>query len=317
MNGRRERMGGDGQGTAEVGALMRSEDGGQGEKQAGDGTLLFASYNVHKCVGLDRKFDPERVRRVIAEIDPDVIALQEADKRFGDRLGLLDLAALERETGLEAIPLTRRRRLGHGWHGNLLLVKHGAVRDVRQLDLPGLEPRGAVVADLDLRHGTVRVMAAHLGLLRHSRLAQVRAILAALPHEHDEPTVLLGDMNEWRKDHRSALGSLAPGFGPTGNFVPSFPAVFPVFALDRILARPHSLIESVEAHVSTLSRVASDHLPVKARIRLDVAAEVHDRMHAEAVAAQKKSRRPLAFPPRLRLRPAARLISRRLRAGRS
>jgi endonuclease/exonuclease/phosphatase family metal-dependent hydrolase len=297
-------------------AQMRAEDQGRGEARDTEGTLLFASYNVHKCVGLDRKFDPDRVRRVIAEIRPDVIALQEADKRFGDRLGLLDLAALERETGLEAIPLTRRRRLGHGWHGNLLLVKHGAVRDVRQLDLPGLEPRGAVVADLELRHGTVRVMAAHLGLLRQSRLAQVRAILAALPHEQEEPTVLLGDMNEWRKDHRSALGSLAPGFGPTATFVPSFPAVFPVFALDRILARPHGLIESVEAHVSDLSRVASDHLPVKARIRLDVAAEAHDRMHAEAVAAGHV-RRPPVFPPRLRLRPTARLISRRLRAGRS
>lgn len=277
-------------------------------------TLLFASYNVHKCVGLDRRFDPDRVQRVISEIAPDVMALQEADRRFGDRLGLLDLEALERDTGLEPIPLTRRRRLGSGWHGNVLLVKHGVVRDVHQIDLPGLEPRGAVVADLDLKHGKVRVMAAHLGLLRQSRLAQVRAILAALPHLADEPTVLLGDMNEWRKDHRSSLGSLAPGFGPVSGFVPSFPAVFPVFALDRILARPHQLIEDVEAHVSPLSRVASDHLPIKARVRLDVAAAAHQEMQ-ETDSGRLRLFRSGGRHRRLKLRPAASALE-RLRAGR-
>ena len=293
---------------------MRTNGSGDGDgRDRAAETLLFASYNVHKCVGLDRRFDPERVQRVIAEIGPDVMALQEADRRFGDRLGLLDLRSLEQETGLEPIPLTRRR-LGSGWHGNVLLVKHGVVRDVHQIDLPGLEPRGAVVADLDLKHGKVRVMAAHLGLLRHSRLAQVRAILAALPQIGEEPTVLLGDMNEWRKDHRSALGSLAPGFGPVSSFVPSFPAVFPVFALDRILARPHQLIEDVEAHVSALSRVASDHLPIKARVRLDVAAAAHEEMQAAAPGKVRLFRS--GGRGRLKLRPAARALE-RLRAGRA
>lgn len=288
--------------------------GGVNGQDRGGESLLFASYNVHKCVGLDRRFDPERVQRVIGEIKPDVMALQEADRRFGERTGLLDLRALERETGLEPIPLARRRRLGSGWHGNVLLVKHGAVRDVHQIDLPGLEPRGAVVADLDLKHGKVRVMAAHLGLLRQSRLAQVRAILAALPQIADEPTVLLGDMNEWRKENRSALGSLAPGFGPVSTFVPSFPAVFPVFALDRILARPHQLIEGVEAHVSPLARVASDHLPIKARVRLDVAIAAHEEMQ-ETAPARRRLFRASAREGQLKLRPAARALE-RLRAGR-
>jgi endonuclease/exonuclease/phosphatase family metal-dependent hydrolase len=234
-------------------------------------TLRFASYNVHKCVGIDRKFDPDRTRAVIGEIDADVIALQEADRRFGDRNGLLDLDALERETGLVPVPLARRRRLGHGWHGNLLLVKQGEVRDVHQMDLPGLEPRGAVLADLELVHGHVRVLAVHLGLLRQSRMAQLRTLIGLLPHDWSVPTIILGDMNEWRRDRRSSLGSLPPGFGPVGEFVPSFPAVFPVFALDRILARPHHMIEDVAAHASPLARVASDHLPVTARVRLPVA----------------------------------------------
>src|SRR6476660_5341625 len=68
--------------------------------------LLIASYNVHKCVGVDKRFDPERTAAVISEIGADAIALQEADQRFGDRAGLLDLCRLERESGLVPVPLT-------------------------------------------------------------------------------------------------------------------------------------------------------------------------------------------------------------------
>src|SRR4051812_26782166 len=44
-----------------------------------ESVATIASYNIHKCVGTDGRFDPERISRVVAEIDADVIALQEAD----------------------------------------------------------------------------------------------------------------------------------------------------------------------------------------------------------------------------------------------
>lgn len=232
--------------------------------------VRFASYNIHKCIGTDRRFDPARTARVIGEVAADVIAIQEADRRFGEREGLLDLATLERETGLVPVPVpvTGRQRGGHGWHGNLLMVRSGLVRDVRQIALPGLEPRGALVADVELAHGRVRVVAAHLGLLRHSRLMQVEALLAQAGVGTEHPTVLMGDLNEWRRRRRSALHSFAPRFGPVGHGVPSFPSYFPVLALDRILARPHDILSHVEAHDTPLARLASDHLPVKGRVRL-------------------------------------------------
>jgi endonuclease/exonuclease/phosphatase family metal-dependent hydrolase len=232
------------------------------------GSAVFASYNIHKCVGSDRRFDPQRVQRVIGEIEADVIALQEADRRFGDRAGLLDLTALAKATGLVPVPVSNTHR-GHGWHGNLVLVREGAVRRLRQIALPGLEPRGALVADLDLAMGPVRVVAAHLGLLRHSRLLQVEMLLAHAGDGADRPVVLMGDMNEWRRQGRSALSRFAPGFGPIGRGVPSFPSYFPVLALDRVLVQPEKLVERIEAHDTPLSRLASDHLPVKALIRLD------------------------------------------------
>lgn len=230
-------------------------------------TALFASYNVHKCVGVDRRFDPERILQVIAEIDPDVIALQEADRRFGDRRALIDLAALEKATGLRPVPVANGH-MGHGWHGNLLLHRGGEAGQIRQVTLPGLEPRGALMADLRLPQGGVRVLGVHLGLLRHSRLLQVGSLLSHAAEAADGPTVLMGDMNEWRRERRSALAGFAAGFGPIGAGVPSFPAYFPILALDRMIARPAGILGPVEAHDSPLARRASDHLPIKARVTL-------------------------------------------------
>jgi len=238
------------------------------------GETLFASYNIHKCVGTDGRFDPDRIAAVIAEIGPDVIALQEADRRFGDRVGLLDLAGIEAATGLVPVPGINGQARSHGWHGNLVLVREGLVRDLHQLRLPGLEPRGAVITDLHLRDGHVRVMAAHLGLLRQSRLLQIETLLAHAGHATERPVILMGDMNEWRQLGRSSLRSFDPGFGPLGQSVPSFPSYFPMFPLDRIIARPARILGRVAVHDTPLARVASDHLPVKARVDLAAGAAV-------------------------------------------
>lgn len=242
---------------------------------------VFASYNIHKCVGADRRFDPARTAAVIAEVGADVIALQEADKRFGDRAGLLDLAVIERDAGLVPVRVQSGHN-GHGWHGNLVLVREGLVRGLHQIRLPGLEPRGALVVDLDLAMGPVRVVAAHLGLLRASRLLQVETLLEQAGESTDRPVVLMGDLNEWRLRRRSALRGFTKGFGPLGLGVPSFPAFFPVLALDRVLTRPHGLIEEIAAHESPLSRLASDHLPVRAVVRLDQHTPAGARPHRPA-----------------------------------
>ena len=227
------------------------------------GTLI-ASYNVHKCVGMDNRFEPERIAAVIAEIDAEVIALQEANQRFGNRSMLLDLEKLERDSGLAPVPLAT----GHGWHGNLLLLRKGTVRDVHQIRLPGVEPRGALVVDVDLADGPLRIVAAHLGLLRRSRAQQAEAILSAIAARGARPTLLLGDLNEWRLGGNSSLRRFDPTFGPMAPALPSFPARFPLFALDRILANPHDLISRIDVHDTPLSRIASDHLPIKARIEM-------------------------------------------------
>ncbi|MDP9591893.1 UNVERIFIED_ORG: endonuclease/exonuclease/phosphatase family metal-dependent hydrolase [Shinella zoogloeoides] len=233
------------------------------------GDTVIASYNVHKCIGVDRRFDPERTASVIAEIDADVIAVQEADKRFGERSGLLNLETLERDCGLVPVPITSLSSSGHGWHGNMIMIRKGVVGAVRQLKLPGVEPRGALVVTLDLPCGKLRLVAAHFGLLKRSREQQAMAILASVAEEEAMPTLLVGDLNEWRVGRRSSLARLQPTFDPASGAVPSFPSRFPVLALDRALGHPHDLVTSVEVHDTPLARIASDHLPIKAHIDLE------------------------------------------------
>ncbi|MDQ1080517.1 endonuclease/exonuclease/phosphatase family protein [Pseudoroseomonas cervicalis] len=229
--------------------------------------ITVASYNVHKCVGLDRRFDPSRIARVIAEMAPDLVAVQEADRRFGRRIGLLDTDALG-EIGLSLVPVSRLPD-GHGWHGNALLVRQGTPLSVQRLALPGAEPRGAVIVELELPSGRLRVVAAHFGLLRRCRARQGAAILEAIAAGPAMPTLMMGDLNEWRPGRRSSLRALEPFFGPTIGFGPaSFPSRMPVFALDRILGWPQGVVRDVQVHDTPLARIASDHLPLKARLSL-------------------------------------------------
>lgn len=226
----------------------------------------IASYNIHKCVGTDGRFMPERVAEVVGELDADIVALQEADERLGNRQGLLDLEALHKRTNL--VPLHRPdNEMSHGWRGNVILARDGVVKGYKQITLPGLEPRGAVLVDLELRGTTVRIIAAHFGLLRRSR-SQQASTLAEAARSVLHPTILLGDLNEWRVGNRSSLLGLLPHFGPVHAIIPSFPSRFPLLALDRILARPAHIISSIEVHNSPLARVASDHLPIKAKLNL-------------------------------------------------
>jgi endonuclease/exonuclease/phosphatase family metal-dependent hydrolase len=153
-----------------------------------------------------------------------------------------------------------------GWHGNALLVAPGVTaEEVHGLRLPGLEPRGALIADLRLSGGApLRVVAVHLGLLRASRQKQLAAIRADLDRRAPRPTIILGDFNEWHPER---------GLDPFDDWEfhapgPTFHAARPVAALDRLITTPDLAVDTAEVVSTALSRVASDHLPLTARLRL-------------------------------------------------
>lgn len=223
--------------------------------------LTIGSYNVHRCVGSDRRCSPERIAAVIAELDVDVLALQEVDCGYhvagADQIGELAAAA-----GMHAVAGPTMTREA-GTYGNALLSR-AATSMVRHVDLSvhGKEPRGAIDADLEVAGRRVRILVTHLGLRRFERALQVDQILRAVSSAaRDELTIVAGDLNEWRPNDQS-LQALHVRFGRSR--LRTFPARRPVFAFDRILVEPREALRSFVVHDSALARIASDHLPVKA-----------------------------------------------------
>jgi endonuclease/exonuclease/phosphatase family metal-dependent hydrolase len=226
--------------------------------------LKFASYNIHKAVGADGRRDPDRILTVLHELDADVIALQEVDRRFGRRESVLPRAHIE-ERGYAIVGCTVRPD-SMGWHGNAILVRRGiGVLGSGPVHLPVLEPRGAVRAELE--HGPaaarirLRVVGMHLdlsGLRRRDQLRTVTRELGAC--EPPCPTVLMGDFNQWSarsggmREFREGWQPLVPG--------KSFPARQPLAALDRIVLSHEWQVQAQGVHHSALAANASDHLPI-------------------------------------------------------
>lgn len=233
---------------------------------APDTPIRIASWNIHKGVGADRRRDLFRTAEVMQELGADILALQEADRRFGDRAGLLDLEHVRTQCGLTPV-LPDTPGPSHGWHGNLLFVRGGEVQEVHPLPLPGFEPRGALAADISLRGAELRVVGIHMGLLAASRRAQAHALLDRLSRLPPRPTLVMGDMNEWRSGPNSPLAALARAFHAPEP-LRSFPARLPVLALDRIMASRDLWLSDVAVHDTPLARRASDHLPITARLHL-------------------------------------------------
>jgi endonuclease/exonuclease/phosphatase family metal-dependent hydrolase len=227
--------------------------------------IKVASYNIHKGIGLDRRRDPRRILDVLQEIDADIIALQEADRRFGAKLCVIDHQLLADHSPWKAVAVGDRPA-SMGWHGNALLVRKNAkVLGSNIIHLPALEPRGAVVADVDNGGALVRAVGMHLDLSGLRRRRQAHSIIA---HVHADqarhPTVMMGDLNEW-----SAHAGCLRDFGHHFRFAatgPSFHVRRPVAALDRIMYTPNLRVVACGVHASPLSRRASDHLPIWAEL---------------------------------------------------
>jgi endonuclease/exonuclease/phosphatase family metal-dependent hydrolase len=143
--------------------------------------------------------------------------------------------------------------------------RHVGVLDCAALELPTLEPRGAVIAELLIGEQPLRVVGMHLDLSGLWRRRQMRSILQAVARRPQKmPTVLMGDTNEWRTV-AGCLNELEPEFhiAPTG---PSFHARHPVAQLDRIIVHRDLNIEASGVHMSAAARRASDHLPIWVRL---------------------------------------------------
>lgn len=225
--------------------------------------ITVASYNIRKGLGTDRRRRPDRILEVLHEIHADIVALQEADRRFGARQSVLP-SELIGQGEYKAVAFDIRPG-GIGWHGNAILVRHTVeILDFEPIILPTLEPRGAVMAELRIGGHELRVVGMHLDLSGLWRRRQVRAIVDHVRRRRTMPTVMMGDLNEWSL-HGGCIREFARDhhIAPTGR---SYHSRRPVGCLDRIiLSRDLHLVAS-GVHVSERARLASDHLPIWARL---------------------------------------------------
>jgi endonuclease/exonuclease/phosphatase family metal-dependent hydrolase len=226
--------------------------------------LTFASYNIHKGIGRDRRRDADRIMTVLHELDADIIALQEADRRFGTREAVLPRQLIE-EQHWRIVPCAGRPA-SMGWHGNAILVRRDIeIVETQPISLPALEPRGAIRASLRYNGRPFEVVGMHLdlsGLLRRKQIVAVCAHLA----DRGAASVMMGDLNEW-SPRRGALLAFAKEWAVL-NPGKSFPSSQPLAPLDRIVHSPHWRCEGTSVHHSALAAVASDHLPVRATLTL-------------------------------------------------
>ncbi len=246
--------------------------------------IRIASYNIRKSVGTDRRKRPDRIFGILCQIDADVLALQEVDRRFGQRTSSLPADLLEAMTGYRAVDHSVCPH-SLGWHGNVILVR-GDTRIVHldRLHLPTFEPRGAILADLEVHGEPLRVVGVHLGLLPQHRTRQVHAIADALQDKgHAGSTVIMGDFNEWRDGAKTLSGlENAFEFHAPG---PSFHSRRPVAALDRIAISRDLTILNKGVHMSPETRLGSDHLPIWADVVTDGAASSNTRQYADLASA--------------------------------
>jgi endonuclease/exonuclease/phosphatase family metal-dependent hydrolase len=225
-----------------------------------------ATYNIHTCIGVDRRYDPDRIGAVLREIDADIACLQEVDARRGSDRHHDQWAYLGEVTGRRVITgMGIREQLGR--FGNAILTRF-PVLAARAIDLSvsGYERRGAIDADLLIGDRVLRVIATHFGLHAVERRLQANRLMAVLGEPLGanrrlaDAVLLMGDLNEWR-GRSGAIRLLDRRLGPSAA-ARTFPSWLPVLALDRIYAEGPAVLRDVHVYRSPLARLASDHLPL-------------------------------------------------------
>lgn len=230
--------------------------------------MRLVTYNIHKGIGgRDRRYRLERIIRVLAELDADLICLQEVDRRvrrsrFDDQPALL-AEALGREAVLDQLVLPR----GAGGYGNLILSRWPfATSEMFSIRRGRRKPRGAQIAVVETPDGPLLLAHGHFGLNERERRWQADHLLAhpqfrELAHV---PAIVAGDSNDWRNTlHKGPMAR--HGFtqvtAPRLRFR-SFPAYLPVASLDKVFVRGPIAVEAASVTRTRLTRAASDHLPV-------------------------------------------------------
>lgn len=231
------------------------------------------TYNVHRCVGADRRLDVGRIADVIASLKPDIVALQE-----------LDVGRLRTNNVDQAHEIAQRLDMAVHFHaamqveeelyGDAILTTYPE-HLVQVGPLPGygripqLEPRGALWIQVEIDGAPVQIINTHLGLVWQEQQAQAACIAGPdwLSHPRCQgPTILLGDFNATATSvvYRTLAAKLEPArpLSPRKTPTATFPSALPVLRIDHLFVSPQIKVTDVFAPYAPLTRAASDHLPL-------------------------------------------------------
>ncbi|MGD8569717.1 MAG: endonuclease/exonuclease/phosphatase family protein [Gammaproteobacteria bacterium] len=226
--------------------------------------LKLATYNIHRCYGSDGVFDPARVTQVIQQLDTDIIALQEVETFVDGGQNILDMFATAAGFITIAGPTMER---GDSSYGNAVLTRHRP-QQINKLDIsiPGREPRGAVSLHFTIQGQLIHILTTHLGLKAGERQLQMQQLVDFMTRRPADVTVLMGDINEWFPWGKVSR-QLTRQFG-NSTLPATFPTHLPLFSLDQIRCLPANAISTTRKLVTSLSKKASDHLPVYTTLRI-------------------------------------------------
>jgi endonuclease/exonuclease/phosphatase family metal-dependent hydrolase len=234
----------------------------------------IATYNIHKCRGVDGRVHPERVARVLEEVNADIVSLQEVVNHEGAATADHQADYLAGRLGLfGAMGETRKHR--GGAYGNLTLSRWD-FKLVRPIDITigAREQRVALRTDIRLGRHILHLFNVHLGTAVGERRQQAfrlldRDLLRAI--DISGPRIVLGDFNEWVRG--MVTKTLVAEFHLTDlhahlTRARSYPALLPLLHLDHIYCDHHLRVEKAFFHRSRRSLIASDHLPLVADLVL-------------------------------------------------
>jgi endonuclease/exonuclease/phosphatase family metal-dependent hydrolase len=248
-----------------------------------DKKLRIMTYNIHGCAGMDGKVCTSRIARVIAQYEPDLVALQES---YGEPPGAQALAILKELKEIYHFPSDMRCEQDDYGNAILSVFPMQLIKSAKLPTLPGrdLEIRGAIWVKVNLKHNVMtsepiggessfNFLNTHLGLFSMERQKQTEALLGDAwlgGAETDHPALLVGDFNA--SPSSTVFRSLTSRFfcaqeNATGHkFRNTFPGRYPVTRIDHIFCSREFKIHKVEVPRSHLTRLASDHLPLVAEV---------------------------------------------------
>jgi endonuclease/exonuclease/phosphatase family metal-dependent hydrolase len=233
--------------------------------------VRILTYNVHRCVGTDRRLDVARVAEVIAAQAPDIVALQELDVGRARTGGVDQAHRLAQRLGM-AFHFNAALRVEEESYGDAILttlpeqlVKAGPIPTHPRFSR--LEPRGALWVTVQVSGGVLNVVNTHLGLVPREQRGQALALAG------DDwlggargPLILVGDMNATPRAgaYRTFAARLTESrrAARLSRRAPTFPSTFPVLAIDHVFVSAGVSVHAVRTPLDPLSRLASDHVPL-------------------------------------------------------